>query len=208
MDSMLGYVGEPGQREARVSLAAPAPPPPPPLRRSSEIAAEVALQQQLVDAMTDDVLPRAEQSRDALREAFGVVEGKVKTLGARIALAHQDDQERRVRDGEAPQWGVLTPSGTAASLGLSTVDRLLLEMAALQEREWAPANTLWMNQEHHAADLRVRLSVEQQKLAALAGELTQARAAEAVPPADPEAPGGRLYELRQRLSRMGVGPHR
>jgi hypothetical protein len=204
MQNLINYGGEPGQREARATLTLPPPPPAPPRRPAAEVETERSLQAQLVDAMAHQILPQAERSRDRLAEALGVAQGKLDALGKRIMAAQRDVQEQQRRENVPIQWGWIVPQGAAASFGLTPLDRLLLEHQALTEAEWAPANQRWMDQERHLSGLRIRLSLEEQRLGQLDAELAACRAAEALPPPDPEAVGGRLYDLRQRLSHMGL----
>ena len=166
--------------------------------------AERVLQAQLVDAMTRDILPRAERSRDTLRAAFGKAQAKVDALDQRVAAAQEAVRERQRRAGEPVQSAWIVPQGTATLGYLDPVDRLLLERQSLVEREWVPANTAWVAQETHLQGLTRRLSLEAQLLGRLDAELAQSRAAEAAPPPDSEAQGGRLHGLRQTLAEMGL----
>jgi hypothetical protein len=203
---MIVYEGVAGNRTGRVSLTAPPPPPPPPMRPVADIEAELGLQRQLVEALESDVIPRGVQARDRLAEALSQVQARLDALSARIADAQQAERERQVADGQLPQWGWIMPQGAAAHFGLTDIDRLIFEHQALVEKEWMPANRLHLAQEHHLVGLRRRLFLEQQRLGALEGELREAQASAAAPRADPEAPGGRLHDLRQQLAQMGVGP--
>lgn len=179
--------GEGEGKIARVSLTRPVETRPR-YRPVEEIAAELAAMRAYADGVEAVTIPAAEQrlaDAEAARGAALAQHGQLKEHVWALMAAEQERQ--RQAGAPAIQTGWVVPTGTAASFGVTPIERGLMQVEAFEQRELAAANALvsqrekdlaWLRGPHLGGDVRPRIGDLERELeqATAAQEGAQSRA--------------------------------